>query len=787
VNLKPVPFAIGAYADDARPFTSQDCLGYLPVNAEAEGTRSPVIARQVPGLREVANIPGITRQRGARNVEGRLCIVGNQSLIQLLPSFGAVVLGSVPGIDRVGMAHGQIADGNQLLITTGDSGYVYNTVTNAVERITDAGYPGAICVDYIGGVFVQVEPQRRYAFNSAIADGMEYNALETFQGESKPDRIRRALEYSGEIVLLSETSIERFDYTGTVNELFRNKKIFGMRGCASTHAVDKLDEAVFFIGDDGSGYEMRGYEMRRITTHAIEQAWRRCDAEKAYSFAWQDKGHKVWYVTFPDGFTWGYDCATRKWHRRKSFDLDHWRLAWLEKWEGEWYGGDYNSGRIFKLDWTYAMEGDDPLERAMVGGVLHHGGERVRVNALLTEWNCSGESSTYTAGVGLLLSGDLPDAYLGDVISYSYTATGTPGYTFSLIGVLPTGLAMNASGVVTGTTTASGSFSWQVKVVDSTGATATLTDTCVVAASSRRYIAGLDGGKLCTAQTPSSWTAQATGLGATENITALTACAGLYLIGTSNTAGNEKILSSPDGVTWTQRVTVAVGTGGFTAAAARDGIALVGGGNGGSVLYKTTDGINFASKTLGYNTNVFSGLACGIVSGSRVWIGVFQNGQVVRSVDDGENWTNFAVGSALTGVCWSEEHEEFMAVGGSGQTYTSASGASGTWTLKSSQGGANYSFVSVASGPFGYIAGTNNAGTIYPGIYHSTDRGATWVQRNNVAGNVFGATYLDGFYAYIRPAGVVGYSTNAQTWTELTLPGMGAYAGNAILGTLSSP
>ncbi|OGT56286.1 MAG: hypothetical protein A3E01_06970 [Gammaproteobacteria bacterium RIFCSPHIGHO2_12_FULL_63_22] len=484
---RAVPIVSSAYSDDCAPWTIQDLCNWLPVAAEGPGTRSNEIAITVPGLQEFATVPDATRQRGGYVAEGRLFAVVDTSLYQVMPNGSLRLKGTIPGRGRCSFAHNGVTE---LLIVNGSAGYIYDWTLDTLTQITDTGFPGGILAEYISNLFLIIEPSRRYAQNSALNDGLNWNALETYQGESKPDLIVGHKVANGEYILFGERSTDHFQYTGETNALFQNKLISIDRGAASAHAISLLDEAVFLVGNDGSGYEKRGYSFKRITTHAIEQAWSEHDLSKAFSFVWEDKGHKVWYVTFPDGgHTWGFDLATRKWHRRQSSGMNRWRLAWLQPWNGAWYGGEYNSGRIFRLDWDYHLEGADRITRLCISGVLHDNQNRVTLNEFEPVVEAVGEATTASSVFSLIfddtqevvgaltIGGGLPDAAVGDAVNFQYaTIGGVSPITFAVTsGTLPAGTTLNAAtGAITGTyTTAANNNAWTVTATDALGATAT--------------------------------------------------------------------------------------------------------------------------------------------------------------------------------------------------------------------------------------------------------------------------------------------------------------------------
>jgi YVTN family beta-propeller protein len=487
---RPAPIADGAFSDDSAPWSAQDLCGWIPRPAEQQGTRSAMQLAPLPGLQEFAFVPDTRKQRGGYVAEGRLILVADQTLYQQMPNGSLRTIGTIPGTSRCSFAHNGVSE---VIIVNGSSGYIWNWDDDSLTQITDAGFPGGLLAAYNANAFLVIDPTRRYFQNSALNDGLNWNALETYQGESKPDKIKGHIVFNGEYVLFQERSFDRFSYTGVTNALY--ERIPGTtydRGCAATHAINAVDNAICFIGDDGSAYMMRSYTPERISTGPIEQAWSNCDLSKAYSFVWEDKGHKVWYVTFPDGHTWGYDFWTQKWHRRQSEGMTRWRLAWLVKWRDHWYGGEYNSGRVMRLDWAYQLEGSDRILRRRISGVAHDNQNRLTFNALEVVVDASGEATTATSALSLVfdteqqtvgtltIGGALPDGAVGDAVNFQYrTIGGTGPITFSVsAGALPAGLTLNATtGALTGTyTTAEHDNAWTMTATDADGNTATLAE-----------------------------------------------------------------------------------------------------------------------------------------------------------------------------------------------------------------------------------------------------------------------------------------------------------------------
>ena len=468
------PFNIvgGAYADDNLPWSHQDTVNYLPVPAEKEGTRSRAILRGLPGYALFCDLGTNKPIRGARNVEGRLFVVSGTTLFRVNADGSSTELGTIPGVTRCSLSHNQITGGNEVVISNGQSGYVYNTKANTLAQITDDGFPGAICFESVDSYILGIEPARRFAFTSDLADATAYNTLDRYEAEGAPDLLVGQAVTHREWWLMGERTIEPFVNTGATTGTFQRAQGTVMEvGLAATHAVAVMDNSVFWLGSDGIVYRANGYTPQRISTHAIEQAIRRCNTAQAFAFTFEDGGHKVFYLTFPDGQTWGYDAATGEWHRRKSHNLDRWRINTLTKWNGKWIAGDFSNGKLYQLDWDVQDEDGVEMERRRITGVTHDSLNSLIINGLALMVDTGLPSKSLAPSAALSITGNLPGSTTLGAVSYQYTinAARRPVTVAISTGALPTGLSIDNNGLVTGTTTTKGSYSWTVQVTDADG------------------------------------------------------------------------------------------------------------------------------------------------------------------------------------------------------------------------------------------------------------------------------------------------------------------------------
>lgn len=484
MRLNPVDILANWYNDETLPWSAQKAVNCLAETAEVNGTRSVSKTKGLPGMTLLANLETGAPIRGAEDVEGTLFVVSGTSLFQINTDNSFTNRGNIPGVSLVSMAHnkqGGTTAANELVIGNGLSGYVYNTATTILTQITDDAFPGATTFDYVDGFISFTDPEGRFWGHSALNQATQYSSIDRYDAESAPDKIVSHIVSHREVMVFGTRTTEFFRNTGAATGTFQRVDGTEMEiGIAAPLARARLDNTVYWLGSDGLVYRLAGHSPQRVSTRPIEQAISRFNLANAFAHTWEDRGHQVFYLTFPDGLTFGYDVATSLWHARETYGLDRWGVNTTTNWNRLWVAGDYSNGKLYRLNWDDFTEDGRPLVMECQPGVTHADGNDV-LCPYVELFMDTGQSPNPADLDPLTIQGDAPNSGINEAYSYAYSASGGFGiYTYSYTGTLPDGLTLSPGGVISGTTTATGSFSFTVTVTDSLGQTASTPDTIEV-------------------------------------------------------------------------------------------------------------------------------------------------------------------------------------------------------------------------------------------------------------------------------------------------------------------
>ncbi len=318
--LKRVPLALHTAESRSPTLTVENVVNLYPEEAP-KSAKSRVVLLNTPGQVEFSNLPSV---RGLHKMDGVLYAVSDETLYSIDAAGASTSLGSIPGVEIVSIAE----NGTQLCIVTNPKAYIY-TVANGLVEITDTDFPGASTVTYLDGYFVFTRPDTGQFFISAILDGTNYDALDFATAESSADDVLQVLADHSELWLIGEESIEAWYNSGAADFPFARPQSSRIeRGGAGPRCATKLDNSVFWLGEDLVAYRASGITPERISTHAIEKIIGEVSSpQNVVTWTYTQEGHAFFVLTFPGEATLVYDANTRVWHQRKSYGEAHWKAT----------------------------------------------------------------------------------------------------------------------------------------------------------------------------------------------------------------------------------------------------------------------------------------------------------------------------------------------------------------------------------------------------------------------------------------------------------------------------
>jgi len=320
-----------------------------------EGGKEAAFLQRAPGLKRLATV-GTGPIRGLWSYGGLGYVISGLQLYRLQPNWTAELIGNVSGTGPVSMAD----NGTQLFIACGGPSYIYNNKTLVLAPITDLDFEGALSVGFIDGFFVYSQPNSQLLWVTDLNNGTSIDGNNSASAEGNPDNIVSLIVDHREVWLFGTQSVEVWYDAGLAGfPLARIQGAFNEIGCAAAYSVAKLDNGLFWLGQDARGqgivYRSNGYNGIRVSTHAIEYAIAQYTyIQDAFAYTYQQEGHSFYVLIFPTAnATLVYDVATQAWHERAGFvdgQFTRHRSNCQMLFNNQIVVGDYQDGRVYAFD-----------------------------------------------------------------------------------------------------------------------------------------------------------------------------------------------------------------------------------------------------------------------------------------------------------------------------------------------------------------------------------------------------------------------------------------------------
>lgn len=294
---------------------------YLERN-ESPNAPTPWAMLPCPGLNTLV-APAEAPNRGSFYQNGRAFFVDGTVLYELLDTagvFSTVSRGTVTADSNPVTIHANGDAGNQLWITSGGVGYIFDLTTNTLSVHGVAGTTVSMG-GFAAARFLYLDATSGAFYWSAQYDGTSWNALNVAQSQSG-DPWRALIVTPDELIrLLGESSGEAWADQGAVSVFSKVSNASIPFGIVSPFAW-AVDTVLTWVAQNpqGRGIVVRapGYAPERISTHAIESTLGTiADFAGTTAFKYQENGHSFFILNLPAlDRTFCFDNTAQLWHER---------------------------------------------------------------------------------------------------------------------------------------------------------------------------------------------------------------------------------------------------------------------------------------------------------------------------------------------------------------------------------------------------------------------------------------------------------------------------------------
>lgn len=328
-----------SYTSQSRNADAERLVNFYPEVVESDGGKARVVYYPCPGIEQYATAAtGPVRAMFQEN--GRAFAVMGDRLREINRDQTLTDRGFLLDDGRPATISSNGRLGNQLFITSGLNGYIFNLLDNTLTPITDEGFQQgrAVMGLFSDGYFIYLIANFRdgpptipdltgsFAISS-LNNGLEWNTNNFGKRNDTSDQLVAIAVVRRELWLFGEKTAEVwYNSGGTFPFQPFPGKVMNI-GCEAPFSVTVVDnDQILFVGArDGCGMiYLVADTPQRVSTHYVErmlQSYPTTDDAVAYSY--QDQGHIFFVISFPTAnATWAYDVSTGLWHERGVFSKE---------------------------------------------------------------------------------------------------------------------------------------------------------------------------------------------------------------------------------------------------------------------------------------------------------------------------------------------------------------------------------------------------------------------------------------------------------------------------------
>lgn len=320
----------------------------------------------LPGLELFIDL-GTAPCRAARAVDSLMYVVQGNNFWEINNAAVATLRGTLLTSSGRCWIENNLVD--QLLITDGTNGYVFNTSTLAFTQVTDVDFPGLETIGYLDSRFLGNVPNTGRFAGSASNDGLAWNALDFATAEAAPDKLVALWVDRSQIVLFGTETTEFWASSTDSFPFARVGSAAVQWGLASRDSVARFDNSLIFLRRSSLGQVqvamLSGYDSVAVSSPDLDVKLNSYTTDNAVGWSFMQFGHPMYVISFPtDNVSWLYDGMTKTWNRYSSGGGRH--IGEIQvNFINKPYVTSYEDGKIYRLTHDMYTENGDPIRRSV--------------------------------------------------------------------------------------------------------------------------------------------------------------------------------------------------------------------------------------------------------------------------------------------------------------------------------------------------------------------------------------------------------------------------------------
>lgn len=253
-------------------------------------------------------------------------------------------------------------------------------------NVGSSSFPdGATHVQFMDGYFLCNDPSNDGRFyRSESYDGSDWVSTRFATAERNPDKLQSVHVNGRELWLLGEITSEVWYNSGTgVFSFSPMSNGYIETGCVAPFSVASHAGTMFWLSQDNAGdgqvVMSSGLQPQIISTSGISSKIQDFTTlSDAVGYIYQAYGHIFYVLTFPtEQATIVYDMTTGMWHEWSSATIIRHKSQNHVFFAGKNIVGDYNSGKLYYLDYSAYDDDGDTITRLRRSPHIHADGKRV--------------------------------------------------------------------------------------------------------------------------------------------------------------------------------------------------------------------------------------------------------------------------------------------------------------------------------------------------------------------------------------------------------------------------